>query len=132
MKFIKAENINFGYTKKNLVFCNLSFELNSENDVPFIAAIMGNSGSGKSTLLKLLLNVEKLNSGAIITKPAKPTFSYVPQEPVLFEHLSLMDNARYLSRISSYKNKFDEELFAQLIASLELNEVFKNAKSVNE
>lgn len=132
MKSIKAENINFGYTKNTSIFRNVSFELKSERDAAFITAVMGSSGSGKSTLLKLLLNIETINSGLILTNPAQPIISYVPQEPVLFEHLSPIENARYFSRISSYKNKFNEELFNQLIITLELNDVFKNAKSVNE
>jgi ABC-type multidrug transport system ATPase subunit len=132
MKFIKAENINFGYKENSLVFRNVSFELKSDGDAAFITAIMGSSGSGKSTLLKLLLNIETINSGTIITSPVNPVISYVPQEPVLFEHLSPMENARYFSRISSYRSKFNEELFAQLIITLELRDVFKYAKSVNE
>lgn len=57
---IKIKNINFSYGKK-IVFKN--FSLNLEKGKFYI--FMGDNGGGKSTLTKLLLGIEKVDSGDI-------------------------------------------------------------------
>lgn len=56
----------------------------------------------------------------------------MPQEPVLFEHLSIKDNARYFQFAGAYKNRFNEGLYNELVKSLGLEEVVSASKSVLE
>ena len=54
-------------------------------------AIMGASGAGKTTLLRLILGLEKADSGEIGFS-CKPSFSVVFQEDRLFEDFSAIEN----------------------------------------
>lgn len=132
MKSISIKNINFSYKKGAPVFQDFSLQMMQEGKTGKVTAIMGSSGSGKSTLMKLLLNIEKPLSGTISMNPVNPVFSYVPQEAVLFEHLSIKNNARYFHFAGAFKRRFNESLYEELIKSLGLEEVVKSNKSVLE
>lgn len=128
MKNIEFKNIQFGYEKDKLLFDNLSFSITNKNGN--IVGLMGESGSGKTTLLKLILGIEKPQRGTIETFPANPVMAYLPQEPVLFEHLSPLANAKYFSTTKFYKSRFDEKIFHDLVESLNLQSVLNSKKSI--
>lgn len=130
---LQFSNVSFSYKKKKTVLSNISFNINYEkgNKGGHIVALMGESGSGKSTMLKLILGLEKKFNGEIITEYDNPVISYIPQEPVLFEHLTCLQNARYFENISNYKNRFDDKLFTRLTHILGLHEALRS-KSVQE
>lgn len=132
MKTIKINNISFSYKKGKEIFHNFNLRFEQEKGKGKVTAIMGSSGSGKSTLMKLLLGIEKPGSGNIDMFPNNPVFSYVPQEPVLFEHLSIQENARYFQFAGAYKKLFNENLYNELVKSLGLEEVLNLQKSVLE
>ncbi len=132
MNSIKFNNISFAYKKGKAVFQDFNLEFKKEEGVGKVTAIMGSSGSGKSTLMKLLLGIEKPISGSISMSPQNPVFSYVPQEPVLFEHLSIQDNAKYFQFAGMFKSRFNEELYNELVTSLGLEEVVNAKKTVWE
>ena len=98
----------------------------------FITVIMGGSGSGKTTLLKLLLKEETPSQGFISLRPADARVSYLSQEPVLFDHLSVKENARYFSWLRSTQLHFDEEVFERAARELGLSAVITRDASVNE
>ena len=50
--------------------------------------------------------------------PENPVISYVPQEPVLFEHLTPEKNARYFEFAGAFRNRFNHVLYNELIESL--------------
>jgi ABC-type sugar transport system ATPase subunit len=131
-KQIEFNNVTFGYNKKKPVFENLSFKIVKPKDEGFVVGLMGSSGSGKSTILKLILGIEKISDGTISILPQQPVISYVPQDPVLFEHLSPKENARYFERISNYKSLFKEKLFDEITNILQIDDILKTTKSVNE
>lgn len=132
MKSIEFKNITFGYKKNELIFNNISFKVTKPSDKGFIVGLMGNSGSGKSTILKLILGIEKQYEGNILIYPENPVISYVPQEPVLFEHLSLMENAEYFKRVNNYRVHFDQEQFDKLADILQVKNILYSSKSINE
>lgn len=133
MKSISFDNITFGYQAKRPLIENLSFTLqNPLADRGYVIALMGASGAGKSTILKLLLGAEKPQKGTIRTNPTKPLVGYIPQEPMLFEHLSPLENARYFATTKFYKRHFDENIFEDLVQSLQMEDVLSKSKSVLE
>ena len=102
MKFLRCDQLSFGYNNETLLFKDLNLSLKSLNPGKgSVIALMGPSGRGKTTLLNLLLQTLSPTKGAIASNPANPVISYVPQDPVLFDHLSPEQNARYFSRIHS-------------------------------
>ena len=131
MTNIKIENIDFSYKKKK-VFKNFSLDFTYTGNKGHVYALMGPSGCGKTTLLKLLLNTEKQTQGKIIISPDTPVISYVPQAPILFEHLKPSQNAFYLKKIDKYKKQFNQPFFEELTRFLDLEEVLNTSKSVLE
>ncbi len=59
-----------------------------------ITCIMGPSGGGKTTLLRILLGLEKPDSGTV-TAPSERRWAAVFQEDRLLEHLDAMGNLRF-------------------------------------
>jgi len=132
MMVLKFEHVTFGYRKDKTLFKDLSFEITQPVGKGFVIGLMGVSGSGKSTILKLILGIEKNYDGKVSVTPSNPIISYVPQESVLFEHLTPLENAEYFNRISNYKTKFNRELFNEVAKTLQIEDVLKSATSVNE
>ena len=130
MKSLSFNNISFGYNHDTPIFKDLNLEIKAKQG--HVVALMGASGSGKSTLLKLILENEKPQTGSIKFDMSNPVIAYLPQEPVLFEHLTPMQNARYFQRSSYYKKHFNENLFWELITSLNIQDVLEKSKSVLE
>ena len=131
MTNIKFEKISFGYNKKEKILNSINFEIVSkENKRGYVCALMGESGTGKSTILKLILGLLKPNEGRINIHPQNPVISYLPQEPVLFEHLSPMNNALYFSNIKHYQSRFDANIFKDVVKLLELEDVLNSNKEI--
>lgn len=77
---VKANEINFSYTKKGVVLTDINFEV-YENDY---IGLVGPNGGGKSTLLKIILGLIDLTQGRIDVfgsnpKKARGKIGYVPQ-----------------------------------------------------
>lgn len=129
MKKIEFENIDFSYNGGSEIFSNLTCCLSNDIEGKIIG-IMGESGCGKSTFLKLVLNILKPQNGEIITTPQTPVFAYLPQEPVLFEHLSPKGNATYFKNTKHYRKRFNIKIYDELKETLGLTDVLTNSKSV--
>ncbi len=89
-----------------------------------VVALLGSNGSGKSTLLSMLAMVLKPDSGEVTVdglkgKQAKEKVAYVPQEIVLFEELTVMEN---LYAWSSLKGKENTERADYLVNELEMTD----------
>jgi ABC-type multidrug transport system ATPase subunit len=59
-----------------------------------IVGITGENGSGKSTLLKIIVGLLPFDRGEVILRE---TFGYCPQNPVLFDDLTMEENIEYFS-----------------------------------
>ena len=96
----QAENLNFRYPGSDTGLHNFSFRETGGR----LVGIMGQSGSGKSTLLSMLTGRQSPDSGSItvngldIYRDAarlEGVIGYVPQDDLLFEHLSVFDNLAF-------------------------------------
>lgn len=132
MKRIDIQNLSFSYKKSAPIFKDLNLRLSSTEGKGKISVVMGTSGAGKSTLLKILLNIEHPQQGQISLSPQAPVISYVPQEPVLFEHLSVEENATYFQFAGAYRSRFNQSLYNELIEDLGLRSVLEQSKSVTQ
>jgi ABC-type sugar transport system ATPase subunit len=132
MRFLQFDNVTFGYNATRILFRDLSFRIECKDEGGHAVSIMGASASGKTTILKLILNSVSVSNGSIIHSPMKPVISYVPQEPVLFDHLSPMQNAAYFSRLSFYRSNFDQSLIEKFSEVLEMKKVLTESKSISE
>lgn len=85
---LKVENLSFGYTKDNLLYNNLTFDL--ERGEKFL--VVGENGVGKSTLLKLIMGSLTPNEGLIKIND-KVTLSYYAQEHEIIDNdKTILDN----------------------------------------
>lgn len=108
---IKLEKINFSYEGKT-VLKDFSFTVREKDRL----ALMGPSGCGKTTLLRLIMGLEKPQSGAISGR--KRPVAAVFQEDRLLPHLSILENAALASE--------DLKNAARILTALGLGEELEN------
>ncbi len=63
-----------------------------------VVALFGPSGAGKSTLVECLAGLRAFDGTWSIREAASPRIGWVPQDGVLFPHLSVGDNIAYAGR----------------------------------
>lgn len=112
---LRVESISFAYSKKKIIE-ELSFQVDKGEFV----TILGPSGCGKSTILKLLTGLTEKQSGRIlvdgkVVEGLSLKFSYMPQEDLLLEWETVLQNVCLYQRI--HKEKYSqEEVMQQLEA----------------
>jgi ABC-type multidrug transport system ATPase subunit len=81
-------------------------ELTLSAEAGELIALVGHNGSGKSTFLKIAAGVLEPSSGVItvanapVGSPhARAELSYVPDEPVLYDDLSVNEHIEYIGRL---------------------------------
>lgn len=88
---ITFRNVCFSYKRKN-VLNNFSLEIKDGERL----CLSGASGCGKTTVLRLLLGLEKPQSGTVISD-GNPKFSVVFQEDRLIPHKTVKENIALFS-----------------------------------
>ncbi|MCR5221245.1 MAG: ABC transporter ATP-binding protein [Lachnospiraceae bacterium] len=87
--------------------------------------LLGRNGSGKSTLLSILATIVKPDAGQVMIdgmrgKSARRKIAYAPQDIVLFEELTVMEN---LYAWSSLKGAENVRRAKELVESLSMEEI---------
>lgn len=129
---IEFQDISFGYSGSKPLFKDLSFRLECNGEVGKVVALMGPSGVGKSSMIKLISGILEPTNGNIEIRPKNLPISFLPQEPVLFDHLSAGENARYFQRIRKYRPLFDETRFNRLCSKLNMTALVNGTRSITE
>jgi ABC-type multidrug transport system ATPase subunit len=90
-------------------------------------ALVGHNGSGKSTLLRLAVGLLDPSSGEVAvhgaaagTAPARAATAYVPDDPVLYDDLSVDEHLAYTAGL--HGAELPDELVEQLLGSLGLTD----------
>jgi ABC-2 type transport system ATP-binding protein len=90
-----------------------------------VVALVGHNGSGKSTFLRLASGLLELTSGTITiagepagTSPARAALSYLPDDPVLYDDLSVREHLAYVASI--HGAEVDDEIVDALLDRLGL------------
>lgn len=110
---IEIKSIRFS-REKGIILDNVSFYIKADERV----AILGGSGAGKTTLLKLILGLERPDSGEIIIdgediasmnedqlRRVRTKFTIVFQDGALFDSLSVNDNVSFYLREQTRLNR---------------------------
>jgi NitT/TauT family transport system ATP-binding protein len=133
---ISSEELCFEYrkseAKKQGIFKNLTFELQAPEKQGHIVSITGASGCGKSTLLKLISGELTPTSGKIRIFPETSRILYQTQTPILFNQLSIKDNAYLLKDISSQREYFDQANIDSFKKLLDMDTIFESNQSVED
>lgn len=120
---IELQNLSFGYTKKKLLYKDLSLNLEAGS----IYGLLGKNGAGKSTLLKNMIGLLFPTNGAIHVNgfiPAKrlpsflETIYFIPEE-VYVPPLSI---ERYMKLFSPFYPAFDKTKFIEYLDHLDVKD----------
>ena len=117
---LKIDSLSKSFKKKT-VLDNVSLEINSGE----IIGIVGINGSGKSTMLSILSGIVKADSGTFFfddqnlrnTKNLSSIIGYVPQNTVLLEELTGLDNLKLWYEPTELKKALNSQ---SVISMLEL------------
>lgn len=129
---IRIRNISKFYDKKEILR-NIDIDLNTEE----ITVLFGPSGCGKTTLCRNISLLERPNKGTLeifetiydfnvkkaIDYPPHPKVNFVFQQLFLWPHLTNRENI--LLAVKNF-NKKKQELFNQLVESLNIESVLSN------
>lgn len=127
MTYLTVQNINLTMDDK-VILKDISFSVNKGE----FLSILGPSGCGKTTIMRILIGLQKLDSGKVVLEgkditnevPSKRKMGIVFQNYALFENMTVYENIAYAAKIkyADYKDNIDK-----LIAVMGL-EVHKNKK----
>jgi len=84
---IQLTNINFGYSKKRLLFENLTLELSRGH----IYGLLGKNGAGKTTLLKLISGLRFISNGSAVVLNENPAL----RKPKMLQEISFLPEELY-------------------------------------
>jgi NitT/TauT family transport system ATP-binding protein len=112
---IKAEKINKKFDKHSILR-DLSFEVNEGEFVCFI----GPSGCGKSTMLRILLGLEKADSGEAIYSKKKSKKALVFQNFALFPWLTVQENIGFGLKMAGTPLGRTKESVRKMVEDFEL------------
>lgn len=85
---IRVENLTFGYNEEELLYENLSFELNRGEKL----LIVGENGIGKTTLLRLIMGILTPNEGTIKISEKTNIGYYAQEHEILDPSKNILNN----------------------------------------
>ena len=129
---LSIQNINKTIKDKNIVD-NISFE------VPFgcISGLLGPNGAGKTTTFYIIAGLIKADTGDIFLadenvssfamhKRSKMGIKYLPQEPSIFQNLSVYENLLGLAELSFKRKEDIENFITKSIDEFNLSEILNH------
>lgn len=137
---ISINNLGVEFSAKPL-FADVSFVINDSDKI----ALVGKNGAGKSTLLKILAGLQQPTEGSI-GKPADTTIGYLPQQMVLADETTLIEEVRkvfgHIAKLKDEQQRvtteigertdYESESYSALLEHLDyLNERIRIEGSVN-
>lgn len=123
---IEIKNVSFGYSRKKLLYKNLSLSLPLGN----IYGLLGKNGAGKSTLLKNLVGLLFPAEGSItisnfIPQKRHPSFLqtvyFIPEEV----NVPPLTISRYQKLFAPFYPNFDMEKFSLYLKQLDIQDAGK-------
>ena len=129
---LSIQNINKIIKDKNIVN-NISFEVPSG----CISGLLGPNGAGKTTTFYIIAGLIKADKGDIyladenvsnfaIHKRSKLGIKYLPQEPSIFQNLSVYENLLGLAELSFKKKEDIENFITKSIDEFNLSEILNH------
>jgi len=127
-KVIEVKKLTKVFKKNITAVDGISFDVLEHE----IFGLLGSNGSGKSTTLRMLATVLEPTSGQIIYRDADHDYSvirnligYIPQQDLLYDDLSVIDNLRLFSYSYSIYESDRNKRISELLSKLELRKYRK-------
>ena len=129
---LSIQNINKKIKDKNIVD-NISFEVPSG----CISGLLGPNGAGKTTTFYIIAGLIKADKGDIFLadenvssfamhKRSKMGIKYLPQEPSIFQNLSVYENLLGLAELSFKRKEDIENFITKSIDEFNLSEILNH------
>jgi len=129
---LSIQNINKTIKDKNIVD-NISFEVPSG----CISGLLGPNGAGKTTTFYIIAGLIKADTGDIFLadenvssfamhKRSKMGIKYLPQEPSIFQNLSVYENLLGLAELSFKRKEDIENFITKSIDEFNLSEILNH------
>ena len=129
---LSIQNINKTIKDKNIVD-NISFEVPSG----CISGLLGPNGAGKTTTFYIIAGLIKADKGYIFLadenvssfamhKRSKMGIKYLPQEPSIFQNLSVYENLLGLAELSFKRKEDIENFITESIDEFNLSEILNH------
>jgi lipopolysaccharide export system ATP-binding protein len=129
---LSIQNINKTIKDKNIVD-NISFEVPSG----CISGLLGPNGAGKTTTFYIIAGLIKADKGDIFLadenvssfamhKRSKMGIKYLPQEPSIFQNLSVYENLFGLAELSFKRKEDIENFITKSIDEFNLSEILNH------
>jgi len=129
---LSIQNINKTIKDKNIVD-NISFEVPSG----CISGLLGPNGAGKTTTFYMIAGLIKADKGDIFLadenvssfamhKRSKMGIKYLPQEPSIFQNLSVYENLLGLAELSFKRKEDIENFITKSIDEFNLSEILNH------
>lgn len=129
---LSIQNINKTIKDKNIVD-NISFEVPSG----CISGLLGPNGAGKTTTFYIIAGLIKADEGDIFLadenvssfamhKRSKMGIKYLPQEPSIFQNLSVYENLLGLAELSFKRKEDIENFITKSIDEFNLSEILNH------
>ena len=129
---LSIQNINKTIKDKNIVN-NISFEVPSG----CISGLLGPNGAGKTTTFYIIAGLIKADTGDIFLadenvssfamhKRSKMGIKYLPQEPSIFQNLSVYENLLGLAELSFKRKEDIENFITKSIDEFNLSEILNH------
>jgi len=129
---LSIQNINKTIKDKNIVD-NISFEV----PLGCISGLLGPNGAGKTTTFYIIAGLIKANKGDIFLdgenvssfamhKRSKIGIKYLPQEPSIFQNLSVYENLLGLAELSFKRKEDIENFITKSIDEFNLSEILNH------
>ena len=129
---LSIQNINKTIKDKNIID-NISFEVPSG----CISGLLGPNGAGKTTTFYIIAGLIKADKGDIFLddenvssfamhKRSKMGIKYLPQEPSIFQNLSVYENLLGLTKLSFKRKEDIENFITKSIDEFNLSEILNH------
>lgn len=119
MNVLEVEIKQAGYTGKRNVINNINFSLKNGE----IAGLIGPNGAGKSTAIKAIVGLLPEMLGKVQFMGQNGNFAYIPEQPVLYEELTLWEHLELAAAVYEMERNTFLEKVRNLLNIFRLQEV---------
>lgn len=105
-----------GYEGRSGVIRDISFSVGKGE----LVGLIGPNGAGKSTTIKAVLGLLKDVKGTVEFAGGRPSYAYIPEQPVLYEELTLWEHLRLAGSAFGLEEQTFEERAERLLERFRL------------
>lgn len=116
MEKLRVKIEEAGYEGRSGVIRDMEFTVGAGE----LVGLIGPNGAGKSTTIKAVLGLLKDVKGTVEFAGGRPSYAYIPEQPVLYEELTLWEHLRLAASAFGLKEQAFEERAEQLLKRFRL------------